>query len=96
MGCRDTDAKLELLYRKNLYPVAISLAYASHHDVGKIMDIYRLAEACLAMLALNVLIRHSCETFNTSRIRASYMQSLSFETGCMATTCTRRVTTLER
>jgi hypothetical protein len=40
---RDTAAKLELLYRKNLYPVAISLAYASDYDVGAIMDIYRYA-----------------------------------------------------
>jgi hypothetical protein len=38
---RDTAAKLDLLYRKNLYPVAISLAYASDYDVPAVMDIYR-------------------------------------------------------
>ncbi|CAN0476591.1 unnamed protein product, partial [Laminaria digitata] len=38
---RDTSSKLELLYRKNLYPMAISLAYASDHDVSEILGIYR-------------------------------------------------------
>jgi hypothetical protein len=47
---RDTAAKLELLYRKNLYPVAISLAYASDYDVGAIMDIYRYATLLYTVL----------------------------------------------
>lgn len=38
---RDTTSKLELLFRKNLYPMAISLAYASDHDVSEILEIYR-------------------------------------------------------
>ena len=38
---RDTPSKLELLFRKNLYPMAISLAYASDHDVSEILGIYR-------------------------------------------------------
>jgi hypothetical protein len=54
---RDTAAKLELLYRKNLYPVAISLAYASDYDVGAIMDIYRYAtpHRFIATLTLKLL-----------------------------------------
>ncbi|CAN0275685.1 unnamed protein product [Ascophyllum nodosum] len=39
---RDTPSKLELLFRKNLYPMAISLAYASDHDVSEILGIYRM------------------------------------------------------
>ncbi|CAN0112410.1 unnamed protein product, partial [Ectocarpus fasciculatus] len=39
---RDTSSKLELLFRKNLYPMAISLAYASDHDVSEILGIYRM------------------------------------------------------
>jgi hypothetical protein len=39
---RSTASKLELLYRKNLYPVAISLAYAAGYDPASIMDIYRM------------------------------------------------------
>ncbi|CAM9660205.1 unnamed protein product [Pylaiella littoralis] len=39
---RDTTSKLELLFRKNLYPMAISLAYASDHDVSEILEIYRM------------------------------------------------------
>ncbi|CAM9107763.1 unnamed protein product, partial [Scytosiphon promiscuus] len=39
---RDTSSKLELLFRKNLYPMAISLAYASDHDVSEILEIYRM------------------------------------------------------
>lgn len=38
---RDTPSKLDLLFRKNLYPMAISLAYASDHDVSEILGIYR-------------------------------------------------------
>ncbi|CAN0109564.1 unnamed protein product, partial [Discosporangium mesarthrocarpum] len=38
---RDTASKLGLLFRKNLYPMAISLAYASDHDVSEILGIYR-------------------------------------------------------
>lgn len=38
---RDTPSKLELLFRKNLYPMAISLAHASDHDVSEILGIYR-------------------------------------------------------
>jgi len=39
---KDTSSKLDLLFRKNLYPIAISLAYSSSYDVGAIMDIYRM------------------------------------------------------
>ncbi|CAM9643977.1 unnamed protein product [Chrysoparadoxa australica] len=39
---RGTPAKLELLYRKNLYPVAIALAHASDYDVDDVMAIYRM------------------------------------------------------
>ncbi|CAM9879210.1 unnamed protein product, partial [Phaeothamnion confervicola] len=39
---KDMASKLELLYRKKLYPMAISLAYASDYDVSIIMEIYRM------------------------------------------------------
>mmetsp|Transcript_12125 Transcript_12125/g.15869 ORF Transcript_12125/g.15869 Transcript_12125/m.15869 type:complete len:945 (+) Transcript_12125:71-2905(+) len=39
---KDTSSKLDLLFRKNLYPIAISLAYSSSYDVNAIMDIYRM------------------------------------------------------
>ena len=36
-----TEAKLELLLRKNLFPIAISLASEASYDPGAIVDIYR-------------------------------------------------------
>ena len=38
---RDTQTKLEDLFKKNLYTIAISLAYSSSYDIASIMDIYR-------------------------------------------------------
>ena len=39
---KDTASKLELLYRKNLYAIAISLAFSAHYDINNIVDIFRM------------------------------------------------------
>ena len=39
---KDTKCKLEVLYRMNLYPSAIQLAYASGYPVDSVMEIYRM------------------------------------------------------
>jgi vacuolar protein sorting-associated protein 11 len=38
---KDTQTKLENLFKKNLYPVAINLAYSQQLDHASIVDIYR-------------------------------------------------------
>ena len=38
---RDTASKLEMLFKKNLYVMAISLAYSSNYDEASITEIYR-------------------------------------------------------
>ncbi|GAM20486.1 hypothetical protein SAMD00019534_036610 [Acytostelium subglobosum LB1] len=38
---KDTQTKLETLFKKNLYPVAIDLAKSQHYDNSSIADIYR-------------------------------------------------------
>ncbi|KAF4318486.1 hypothetical protein BBO99_00007163 [Phytophthora kernoviae] len=39
---KDTTSKLEILFRKNLYSIAISLAFSSNYDVNSIIDIFRM------------------------------------------------------
>lgn len=39
---KDTTSKLEILFRKNLYSIAISLAFSSNYDINSIMDIFRM------------------------------------------------------
>jgi hypothetical protein len=39
---KDTQTKLDDLFKKNLYTIAISLAYSSDYDIASIMDIYRM------------------------------------------------------
>ncbi|RHX98320.1 hypothetical protein DYB36_014437, partial [Aphanomyces astaci] len=37
----DTTSKLDILFRKHLYSIAISLAFSSNYDLTSIMDIFR-------------------------------------------------------
>ncbi|KAL0589512.1 hypothetical protein ABG067_002416 [Albugo candida] len=39
---KDTTSKLEILFRKNLYSIAISLAFSSNYDINSIVDIFRM------------------------------------------------------
>ncbi len=39
---KDTQSKLEDLFKKHLYSIAISLAVSSQYDIASIMDIYRM------------------------------------------------------
>ncbi|OQR92954.1 vacuolar protein sorting-associated protein [Thraustotheca clavata] len=39
---KDTASKLSILFDKNLYPIAISLAFSSNYDLSSIMDIFRM------------------------------------------------------
>ncbi|KAH9095721.1 hypothetical protein LEN26_017769 [Aphanomyces euteiches] len=38
---KDTASKLDILFRKHLYSIAISLAFSSNYDLTSIMDIFR-------------------------------------------------------
>ncbi|KNC71842.1 hypothetical protein SARC_15615, partial [Sphaeroforma arctica JP610] len=38
---KDTQTKLEILFKKNLYPLAINLAVSAHQAEDQIMDIHR-------------------------------------------------------
>eukprot|EP00026_Physarum_polycephalum_P001684 Phypoly_transcript_01686.p1 GENE.Phypoly_transcript_01686~~Phypoly_transcript_01686.p1 ORF type:complete len:1051 (+),score=172.81 Phypoly_transcript_01686:443-3154(+) len=38
---KDTQTKLETLFKKNLYSVAINLAHSQHYDYNSIIDIFR-------------------------------------------------------
>lgn len=38
---KDTQTKLDTLFRKNLYQVAIDMAYSNHYDPAAIVDIFR-------------------------------------------------------
>jgi hypothetical protein len=38
---KDTQTKLETLFKKNLYSVAIDLAHSQQYDYNSIIDIFR-------------------------------------------------------
>jgi hypothetical protein len=61
---KDIKSKLDLLFKKNFYDIAIKIAKSHHYDSEDLVDIFRLVD--FVMSAFGLVCISTCRPFNLS------------------------------